>query len=142
MGKKEAKMVEGNEMRSDSIVANKSYLFALEIVKIYKQLAEKKEFVLSKQLLRAGTSIGANIHEALSGQTKRDFVYKLNIALKESRETQYWLKLLKDSDYISTIEFDKLNSGCTELLKMLTSIIITTKQRYFPKNNPNLNSKP
>ena len=135
-------MVGGNEMRSDSIVANKSYLFALEIVKIYKQLAEKKEFVLSKQLLRAGTSIGANINEALSGQTKRDFVYKLNIALKESRETQYWLKLLKDSDYISTIEFDKLNSGCTELLKMLTSIIITTKQRYFPKNNPNLNSKP
>lgn len=119
-------------MKSDSIIGNKSYLFALEIVKIYKQLAEKKEFVLSKQLLRAGTSIGANIHEALSGQTKRDFVYKLNIALKESRETQYWLKLLKDSDYISAIEFDKLNSGCTELIKMLTSIIITTKERYFP----------
>ncbi len=121
-----------NESKSDSIIAKKAYSFALEIIKLYKQLiANKKEFVLSKQILRSGTSIGANINEALAGQSKRDFIHKLSIALKEARETSYWLNLLKDSDFITSIEFDKLNSVCNEIIKILNSIIITTKEKYF-----------
>ena len=122
--------------KSESIIAVKAYAFALEIVKTYKKLInEKKEYVLSKQLLRSGTSIGANINEAISGQSKRDFVYKLNIALKEARETNYWLNLLKDGEYINLLEFEVLNNSCNELVKMLSSIIITTKERYFNQNN-------
>jgi four helix bundle protein len=84
-----------NESKSDSIIAKKAYSFALEIIKLYKQLVtNKKEFVLSKQILRSGTSIGANINEALAGQSKRDFIHKLSIALKEARETSYWLNLI------------------------------------------------
>jgi four helix bundle protein len=108
----------------------------LEVVKIYKLLSnERKEYVLSKQLLRSGTSIGANINEAISGQSKRDFVHKLNIALKEARETNYWLNLLKDREYISSKEFESLNNKCNEIIKMLSSIIITTKERYFSNNS-------
>src|SRR5215208_2375340 len=103
----------------ENIVVQKSYAFALEIIKLYKQLIEKKEFVLSKQMLRSGTSIGANIHEAIASQSKRDFVHKLAIAVKEARETSYWLNLLKDSDYISKDEFNKLNSLCDEIIKIL-----------------------
>ena len=118
--------------KSDSIIAKKAYSFAIEIIKLYKHLiSSKKEFVLSKQILRSGTSIGANINEALAGQSKRDFVHKLSIALKESRETSYWLNLLKDSDFITSLEFDKLNSACDEIIKILSSIIITTKEKYF-----------
>jgi four helix bundle protein len=124
------------KIKSESIIAGKAYIFALEIVKIYKVLVEqKKEYVLSKQLLRSGTSIGANINEAVAGQSKRDFVYKLHIALKEARETNYWLNLLKDSLYISLVEFDELSNNCNEIMKMLSSIIITTKERYFNKGN-------
>ena len=91
---------------SESIVYQKAYLFAIEIVKLYKYLsAEKKEFVLSKQVLRSGTSIGANVNEAISSESKKDFVHKLGIALKEARETAYWLSLLKDSGYINIEHF-------------------------------------
>ena len=121
-------MNEGKE----NIIIKKSYSFALEIVKVYKILVEKKEFVLSKQLLRCGTSIGANIHEAVASESKKDFVHKLGIALKEARETGYWLNLLKDSDYLSGSEFEKLNNSCEELIRILNSIILTTKERYFP----------
>ena len=124
------------KVKSDSIIAGKAYAFALEIVRLYKKLAhDKKECVLSKQLLRSGTSIGANINEAISGQSKRDFVHKLNIALKEARETSYWLNLLKDSEYIDLVEFETLFKKCDEIIKMLTSIIMTTKERYFNKEN-------
>ena len=124
------------KVKSESIIASKAYSFALEVIKIYKVLVnERKEYVLSKQLLRSGTSIGANINEAIAGQSKRDFVYKLNIALKEARETNYWLNLLKDSGYINPVEFETLNSKCGEIVKMLTSIIMTTKERYFNKEN-------
>ena len=120
------------KIKSESIIAGKAYEFALEIIKLYKLLVnEKKEYVLSKQILRSGTSIGANINEAIAGQSKRDFVHKLSIALKEARETDYWLNLLKDSDYINLIEFENLKSKCNEIIKMLSSIIITTKERYF-----------
>jgi four helix bundle protein len=119
---------------SESIVYQKAYLFAIEIVKLYKYLsAEKKEFVLSKQVLRSGTSIGANVNEAISSESKKDFVHKLGIALKEARETAYWLSLLKDSGYIDIEQFSPLKDSCNSLIKILSSIIITTKARYFKK---------
>ena len=116
----------------DNIVVQKSYAFALQIIQLYKLLVEKKEYVLSKQILRSGTSIGANIHEAVASVSKRDFVHKLGISLKEARETLYWLNLLKDSEYINKDEFNKLNNSCSEIVKILNSIILTTKERYFP----------
>ncbi len=123
---------------NDSIIAKKSYVFALEIISTYKFLIqEKKEFVLSKQLLRAGTSIGANVNEAICAQSKRDFVHKLSIALKEARETDYWIHLLKDSEYIDTQTFDNLKEHCNENINILTSIILTTKQKYFKQSTNN-----
>ncbi len=116
----------------ENIIVQKSYAFALEIIKLYKELIEKKEFVLSKQILRSGTSIGANVHEAISGESKKDFIHRLGIALKEARETSYWLNLLKDSSYINQQTFDSLHSTCLSLIKILNSIILTTKERYFP----------
>src|SRR5215213_3180285 len=121
----------------ENIIVQKSYAFALEIIKLYKELIEKKEFVLSKQILRSGTSIGANIHEAVSSESKKDFIHKLGIALKETRETSYWLRLLKDSNYINQQSFDSLHLTCLSLIKILNSIILTTKERYFPNiHNP------
>jgi len=120
--------------QSNSIIANKSYAFALEIVLVYKELSsEKKEFVLSKQLLRSGTSVGANVNEALGSESKRDFVHKLSIALKEAKETSYWLNLLKDSGYIAEERFNKLHGNCNEIIKIINSIILTIKQKYFTK---------
>ena len=116
----------------ENIIVQKSYAFALEIIKLYKELIEKKEFVLSKQILRSGTSIGANVHEAVSSESKKDFIHKLGIALKETRETSYWLRLLKDSNYINQQAFDSLHSTSLSLIKILNSIILTTKERYFP----------
>jgi four helix bundle protein len=106
----------------------KSYKFALRIVNLYKYLAvEKKEFVLSKQVLRSGTSIGANIVEAGQAQSKSDFIHKLSISLKESFETQYWLDLLRDSEYLSQDQTISLVADCCELQKMLTASIKTAK---------------
>jgi four helix bundle protein len=126
-------------MKNDSIIAKKTYAFALRIVELYKYLVtQKKEYVLSKQLLRSGTSIGANINEAISGQSKRDFVYKLGIGLKEARETFYWINLLKDSSYITIDQFAELTIDCNEIIKILSSIILTTKEKYFsPVKQPN-----
>ena len=116
----------------DNIIVKKSYSFALEIITIYKYLvSEKKEFVLSKQLLRSGTSVGANIYEAIASESKKDFIHKLGISVKEARETSYWLNLLKDSNYISEEQFNGLNRNCDELIRILNSIILTTKERYF-----------
>lgn len=115
----------------DNIIVQRSYAFALQIIQLYKFLIDKKEYVLSKQILRSGTSVGANIHEAVAGESKKDFVHKLGIALKEARETSYWLNLLKDSEYISIEEFNKLNNSCEEIIRILNSIILTTKERYF-----------
>ena len=121
-----------NEIRNESIIAKKAYAFALDVVKLYKKLiADNREFVLSKQLLRSGTSIGANVNEAISGQSKRDFVHKLSIALKEARETAYWLNLLKDSNFIDQASFDNIDKQCNEIIKILSSIILTTKEKYF-----------
>ena len=119
----------------DNIIISKSYSFALEIVNLYKLLVAEKEFVLSKQLLRSGTSVGANVHEAIASESKKDFIHKLGISLKEARETLYWLKLLKDSEYITDEKFITLENSCSEIIKILNSIILTTKQRYFPIHN-------
>jgi four helix bundle protein len=119
-----------NEGR-ENIVVKKSYDFALAIIQLYKCLIEKKEYVLSKQILRSGTSIGANIHEAVAAESKKDFIHKLGIAVKEARETSYWLNLRKDSNYLANEEFFKLNASCDELIRILNSIILTTKERYF-----------
>lgn len=115
----------------DNIIMQKSYGFALQIIKTYKSLIEKKEFVLSKQILRSGTSIGANVHEAVGSESKKDFIHKLGIAVKEARETSYWLNLLRDSEYLTIDEFDRLNNSCDEIIRILNSIILTTKERYL-----------
>jgi len=114
-----------------SIIADKAYVFALLIISIYKELKAENEFTLSKQILRSRTSIGANVNEAISAISKKDFVFKLGISLKEARETKYWLNLLKDSDFIGQEIFNKSNKDCDELIKILSSIILTTKQRYL-----------
>ena len=112
----------------ENIVAIKSYKFALKIISLYKVLAfEKKEFVLSKQLLRSGTAVGALVKEAEHAQSKSDFLNKMNVALKEINETEYWLMLLKDSSIISKKEFDSIYIDCVELIKILASIVKTAK---------------
>ncbi len=114
-----------------SVIIDKSYQFALAIVLLNKNLVNQNEYVLSKQILRSGTSIGANINESQSAESKKDFVHKLNISLKEARETNYWLNLLKDGGYLPEDEFKILEKTCTELIKILSSIIITTKNKYL-----------
>lgn len=112
-----------------NVVAEKSYSFALEIIKLYKLLVdEKKEYVLSKQVLRSGTAVGALIREAEHAQSKADFLNKMNIALKEANETEYWLMLLKDSQYITEEKFNCLQPKSSELIKLLASIVKSSKQ--------------
>ena len=110
------------------VLKNKSYKFAIEIVTLYKHLySDNKEYVLSKQLLRSGTAIGALVSETEFAQSKADFVHKLSIALKEANETNYWLELLKDSGYISNEQCDQFHPHCQEIIKMLVSSIKTLK---------------
>ena len=112
----------------ENIVKDKSYAFALRIVKLSQILiAEHKEFVLSKQLLRSGTAIGALIREAEHGQSRADFVNKMNVALKEANETDYWLSLLKDAGYITPEWHDSISVDAKELVKLLASIVKTIK---------------
>ena len=114
--------------RRENIVMVKSYAFALRTIDIYKILINsKKEFVMSKQLLRSGTAVGALIKESEHAQSKADFLNKINIALKEANETIYWLQLLKDSNYLSKDEFDSVHPQNEELLRLLISIVKTTK---------------
>lgn len=111
-----------------NIVKDKSFDFARRIIALYKYLCdEKKEFVLSKQLLRSGTSIGANIVEAECGISRKDFLAKMYIAFKECAETKYWLELMYTSDYINEKEYSSIISDCEELLKLLSSITKSTK---------------
>ena len=113
----------------DNLIETKSFDFAVRIVKLCTYLqTDKKEYVLSKQLLRSGTSIGANIAEAEQAQSKADFISKMNIALKETVETNYWLRLLQATDYLSDAEFSSIHSDCKELERMLTAIIKTAKK--------------
>lgn len=114
----------------ENLAYNRSFKFAIRIVNLYKYLCQdKKEFVLSKQVLRSGTSIGANINEAIQAQSKKDFLSKMNIALKEASETQYWLKLLKETDYITEKLFESIFDECKQLNNLLVSIVKTTKEK-------------
>jgi four helix bundle protein len=117
-------------MKKDNVIKTKSYLFAVRIVNLYKFLTEeKKEFVMSKQLLRSGTSIGANVREAEQAESKADFIHKLSIALKEANETEYWLDLLQETKFLNNSEYIGIQIDIKELLKLLTSIIKASKQR-------------
>ena len=116
-------------MMKENIITEKSKAFALRIIKLYKYLYdEKREFVLSKQLLRSGTSVGANTREAIRGQSKPDFYAKLNTALKEAEESAYWLELLHESGYIDANQFDSIFSNCDEIISLLVSITKTQKE--------------
>ena len=115
-------------MKSNPVL-EKSYHFAVKTVKLYQHLSQdKREFILSKQLLRSRTSIGANTEEAIGGYSQKDFSAKLGIAYKESRETKYWLRLLKDTDYISENQFKELYDECDELAKLLFSILKSSRK--------------
>lgn len=115
---------------ADNPIKEKSFRFAVRIIRLYKFLTdEKREFVLSRQVLRSGTSIGANVKEALQAESKADFIHKLSISLKEASETEYWLQLLKETEYIDQTAFDSIITDCRELLKLLTSIIKSSKQK-------------
>ncbi len=114
----------------ENIIQQKSFLFAVRIINLYKYLTnKKKEFVLSKQVLRSGTSIGANIEESIGGRSGKEFLFKLEISYKEARETIYWLKLLKETEYISLAEFENINGEAEEIGKILAKIIITLKNK-------------
>ena len=115
-------------MKSDNVVLDKSFDFAVRIVKLYKHLRYAvDERVLSTQVLKSGTSIGANIREALRSSSRKDFVAKMNISLKEAYEMEYWLELLYKTEYISKKEYDSIFPQCRELTNILSQIILTTK---------------
>ncbi len=117
------------QLKENNITENKSFDFAVRIVNLYKRLSDnKKEYVLSKQMLRSGTSIGANVSEAVQAQSKKDFLSKMNIALKEANETDYWIRLLKAVDYLTESEYKSIYSDYEELEKLLTAIVKTTKK--------------
>ncbi len=111
-------------MKENNLILEKSKAFAVRSVNLYKYLTEQKhEAVLSKQLVRSGTSIGANVKEAIRGQSKADFRSKMNIALKEASETEYWLEILFETDYLSETQFESMHKDTVELIKMLISIV-------------------
>ncbi len=120
----------------NSIIKQKSYDFALRIIKLHQFLREQKHFEIAAQLVKSATSIGANVEEALAGQSKKDFAAKMAIASKEARETNYWLRLIRDSGLVRRGRVEKLIASSEELLKILTSIVKTsmTKLRAETKN--------
>ena len=116
-------------MKTDNLIADKSKAFAIRIIRLFQYLqTEKKELIIAKQLLRSGTSIGANVRESAYAQSDKDFRSKLKIALKESNETAYWLELLAATDYLAKQEFESIYANCTEIIKILTSIINTNSK--------------
>jgi four helix bundle protein len=121
--------IKNYDMKQENLIQKKSFAFAIRIVKLYQYLCdEKKEFVLSKQLLRCGTSIGANVEEAIGGQSDKDFLSKISISYKEARETIYWLKLLHTTGYLNEKQFGNLLVDVEELCKILGKIQITLKK--------------
>ena len=112
----------------DNVVIDKSFAFAVKIVKLVKSVQDqKKEYLLTKQLIRSGTSIGANVREGNNAESKADFIHKLSIAQKECSETIYWLELLKETEYISEAQFQSVQTNAVELIKLLTSILKSSK---------------
>lgn len=119
-------------MMRKNVVKDKSFDFAIRIVRLYQFLVvEKKEFVLSKQILRSGTSVGAMVREAEHSETKKDFIHKMAIAQKEINESIYWLEILKETDYLSQSEFESLNTNAIEVIKLITSIIKSAKANIY-----------
>ena len=116
-------------MKKPNIIKEKAYKFALEIINLYRQMTEQSEFILSKQIVRSGTSIGANVEEASAAQSKKDFISKMAIASKEAREIHYWLRLLRDSGLCKKIDYAKLIKESEEIIKILTSIVKTSQNR-------------
>jgi four helix bundle protein len=112
-----------------NIIQDKSKSFAIRVINLYKHLSDnKKEYIISKQIMRSGTSIGANINEAICSISKKEFLAKMYIAYKEAAESQYWIELLKDTNYINHEEFNSLSKDCNELIKILSSITKSTKE--------------
>jgi len=113
---------------SNSIIKNKTFQFSLKIIQLYKQLLNEKEYIISRQLLKSGTSIGANVEEALAGQSKKDFIAKMSISSKEARETKYWLRLLKESELTLLNVNDEL-VDIDEIIRILTAIVKTSQEK-------------
>ena len=121
----------GNMAMKESIIRTKSYAFAVRIVRLFQWLSDtKKEYVLSKQLLRCGTSIGANVEEAGGAVSEKEFAAKIQIAFKEALETRFWLQLLHDTDYLDSAAFDSLYADCDELVRILSSITKSLREKY------------
>ena len=119
-------------MKHDNLIQIKSYDFAVRIVKLYRYLIDKKkEFVLSKQILRSGTSIGANVEEALGGQSRADFIAKMAVAYKEARETHYWIRILRDTNYITNKQANSIIKDIDEIRKIIAKIQITSRKKNF-----------
>ena len=117
-------------MPRENIIKIKSFAFSIRIVKLYKYLCDnKKEFIISKQLLRCGTGVGALIRESEQAQSRSDFIHKLSIAQKEINEAIYWLELLKATDYLGQLEFESINQNAIEIIKLLTRIIKSSKSK-------------
>jgi four helix bundle protein len=114
-------------MMKESIVGGKAYFFALKVIPLYKLMLDQKEYVISNQLLRCSTSIGANIEEATAGMSRKDFAAKMAIASKEARECRYWIRLLSDSGIVKDFNFSELLSEIEEIVKILTKIVKTTQ---------------
>ncbi len=121
---------ENNMVKKNNLIQDKTFNFSLMTIELYKKLIAKKEFVISKQLLRSGTSIGANVEEALAGQTKKDFIAKMAIASKESRETSYWLRLLQASNIVN-LSYEKCLSEINEIINILTAIVKTSQSKIY-----------
>ena len=117
-------------MKKDNALADKTTAFAIRIVKCCKYLQEdRKEYIMSNQILRSGTSIGANIHEGIYAQSRDDFVSKMSISLKEASETEYWLELLSESGYITSEQFESIYSDCRDIIRILMSITKTQRNK-------------
>ena len=115
------------KMKKTNLIKDKTYQFSLDIIRLYVELRKQREFVLSKQLLRSGTSIGANVEEATAAQSRKDFISKMAIASKEARETHYWLRLFRDSKLCPVIDFSEIINECEQIVKIITAIVKTTQ---------------
>ena len=116
-----------------NIIKDKTYQFALEIVRLYKEMISQNEFILSKQIVRSGTSIGANVEEAIAAQSRKDFISKMSISSKEAREANYWLRLLRDTELVQDFDLTNLLKESEEIVKIITSIVKTSKHNSNSK---------
>jgi len=124
-------------MDRPNIIKEKSYQFAIEIVHLYKKMKKQNEFILSRQIVRSGTSIGANVEEALAAQSRKDFISKMSIASKEARETNYWLRLLRDTNVVEDLDLKQILKDSQAIVKIITSIVKTSKnndENYSDRN--------